>query len=94
MPTAITPTGREIVAPDILLSGGPKTLLEDLRKASEAIEEARRLLRQCMPHPRDYLAIEESQKATEEHLLRHQRLTDIQDDLETLQGHLILGGVQ
>jgi hypothetical protein len=93
MPTAITPFGREIVAPNIQLHGGPKTLLEDLRKAAEAIEEARRLLRQCMPHPRDYAELGECEKATEEHLLRHQRMYDAQTDLETLQGHLILGGV-
>lgn len=94
MPTAITPTGREIVAPNILLSGGPKTLLEDLRKASAAIEEARRLVRLCTPHPRDYADPGSCSEATEQHLRRHQQLTDIQDDLETLQGHLILGGVQ
>ena len=94
MPTTITPTGREIVAPNILLSGGPKTLLEDLRKASEAIEEARRLLRLCTPHPRDYADPGVCSEATMQHLHRHQQLTDIQDDLETLQGHLILGGVQ
>lgn len=93
MPTAITQFGREIVAPDILLSGGPKTLLEDLRKAAEAIEEACRLLRQCTPHPRDYATLGECSKAMEEHLLRHQRMQAVQDDLEALASHLILGGV-
>ncbi len=80
--------------PNILLSGGPKTLLNDLVKAHEAIYDALCALSDVTPHPRDYVRLEDWSKAQEEHFARCAAVEKVGDELKDIIGHLLAGGVQ
>ena len=80
--------------PNILLSGGPKTLLNDLEKADDAVSKALDALTEVSPHPRDYVRLEDCLKAQEEHFARCAAFERVIDDLREIKGHLILGGVR
>lgn len=80
--------------PNILLSGGPRTLLNDLEKADDAVSFALERMREVTPHPRDYVRTEDWEQAQTEHFARCAALERIIDDLREIKGHLILGGVR
>ena len=80
--------------PNIMLSGGPRTLLNDLEKADDALVFALDKLHEVTPHPRDYLRTEVWQMAQTEHFARCAALELIIDDLREIKGHLIKGGVR
>lgn len=80
--------------PNILLSGGPRTLLNDLEKADDAVSFALDKMHEVTPHPRDYVRLEDWQQAQTEHFARCAALERIIDDLREIKGHLIKGGVR
>lgn len=80
--------------PNILLSGGPRTLLNDLEKADDAVSLALKAMEAVTPHPRDYVRLEDWQQAQTEHFARCAALERIIDDLREIKGHLIKGGVR
>ena len=80
--------------PNILLSGGPKTLLKDLVKAHEAIHDALCALSEATPHGRDYVHLSDWQTAWEEHCARIHAVEKVGDEVRDIISHLLAGGVQ
>ena len=81
-----------MILPNILLSGGPRALLNDLEQVDDAMSKALEKLSMVTPHPRDYVRSEDWEKAYEEHFARCGAVERIIDDLREIKGHLIKGG--
>ena len=84
-----------IVAPNILLRGGPKALLTELHETTlPALDAALIALREVHPHPRDYVTEAAFDAAHEEHWKRLETINRIVMDMQAIAGHLIMGGVR
>jgi hypothetical protein len=79
--------------PTIHLNGtSSEALFERYKAASDALYEALRLLHETGPNGRDYYpqgGLDVLKAATEEHLLRVQRLSDVRMELLELAAHVI-----
>ena len=80
--------------PNILLSGGPRSLLIDLEKAREKLTDARGSLYNATPHPRDYVTLDRWEMSFTEHCARIAAVEKVEDELVTIIGHLITGGAR
>ena len=90
-----TEDGRKIIAPNILLRGGPKALLSELEeKILPTLEATREALRSVQPHPRDYVTTELWSRANEEHWERINAFTRAIMDMQAIAGYLITGGAR
>jgi hypothetical protein len=84
----VTVFGKDIVAPNILISGGPKHQMDLLLEATSALGIALEKVRGCTPHPRDYVSSDDFDVAHGEHLERIRALDTVHSELEALAVHI------